>query len=401
MHPSPEVIRYLDELTRTDLQNLRDSYFFWLLISSGVVALGVVLEGPEIVHETVGVIRRVSRSERKTPSWITWVALVGWLFVVLGVAGEGIAEALVSKADGLIQTFNDIVLTDAQHEIARAEERAGDAQISAESSEKAARRATASAYQIGKLANELTRKTSELAIKLSNAESAELEERKKVLDMEVWLSPRVLPMIEEPRGLTWARLIYFAGINAIINSVVDEESRRAAGQIAAVIRKAGWNIVGLTSDSNRQVTLTDNFGTTQMADGVTVLSHRLPRVGGVGFFPDEVRSKEAAGVLSDLLEDNGWDVVAVPGDPDPNARLWVPPNTVRIEVGLKPNPYISPNLPKNIQEQRKKIIEHDRQAREERHRAREHDRQIEEMQWWLRQPLPPSPVVPPSPKPEK
>ena len=89
------------------------------MISSGVVALGVVFEGPEIVRETVGVIRRSSEPKRKTPSWITLLALVGWLLVVLGVAGEGIAEALVSKADGLIQTFNDIVLTDAQHEIAR------------------------------------------------------------------------------------------------------------------------------------------------------------------------------------------------------------------------------------------------------------------------------------------
>jgi len=378
---------------RSSIKNLAsssDSLRPWLHFFVTLVAIGVVLEVVFVLWEYCErrneYRRGTIRSPQKPSGWKLFFELFGVGLVAIGVAGELVVDIksdaiqtnLREKNGELIQLLEDV---------------SSAALTTASQNEK-------DAASLRRQATILTQRNLATESHLTEANQELEDERKKTFDMEVWLSPRVLPMIGEPRGLTWERIVYYSGINANINSVVDEESRRAAGQIAAVIRKAGWNIVGLTSDSNRQVTLTDNLGTTQMADGVTVLSHRTPKSGVVGTSFDEPRSKEAAGVLSDLLDDNGWDVVAVPGDPDPNARLWVPPNTVRIEVGLKPNPYISPNLPKNIQEQRKKIIEQDRQAREARHRAREHE-QIQETQWLLFHPLAPSPVVPPNPKPEK
>jgi hypothetical protein len=126
-HGSPDLIQTLDELIRADLQNTRDSYFWWLIASSAVVALGVILEGPEVIHETIGLFHRGSESERLTPAWINVLALFGWILIAVGVAGEGIAEAFVSKADGVLQTFNDILLTDARKEAAFAIERAASA----------------------------------------------------------------------------------------------------------------------------------------------------------------------------------------------------------------------------------------------------------------------------------
>lgn len=99
--------------TLAALIKARDFCFSCLLLSSGLVALGVVLEGPEVIHEARKILRRV-RTE--APSWITLVALIGWVLVVVGVAGEGISEALIFRADGNIQTFNDQRLADTQRD---------------------------------------------------------------------------------------------------------------------------------------------------------------------------------------------------------------------------------------------------------------------------------------------
>jgi hypothetical protein len=131
MSVTPESIRGLDEFVRTDLQEFRNSYFNWLLISTGVVILGVLLEGPELVWEVrelflqrrlaknIGLATRIP--ERQIPAWIILISLTGWLLVSLGVAGEGIFEGFASEADGLLQTFNNTLLSDTSGRASRAE----------------------------------------------------------------------------------------------------------------------------------------------------------------------------------------------------------------------------------------------------------------------------------------
>jgi hypothetical protein len=51
MNVSPDIIRRLDEYIRADFKDVRDGYFTLLVISAVLVIIGVVLEGPEIVHE--------------------------------------------------------------------------------------------------------------------------------------------------------------------------------------------------------------------------------------------------------------------------------------------------------------------------------------------------------------
>lgn len=127
---SAETIRHLDDLVRLDLQFARDSYFLWLLVSSGMVALGVILEGPEVIHESSRVLRNLFRpndNKRVTPSWIVLVGLLGWILVAIGVAGEGIAEAVVSKTDSQLEFLNRTLLTEAQTQVALANARAVEA----------------------------------------------------------------------------------------------------------------------------------------------------------------------------------------------------------------------------------------------------------------------------------
>jgi hypothetical protein len=122
------IVQTLDVCIRADLQHVRFGYFVWLLIASGVVVVGVAMEGPEVWHETANIFNhRPTETEHKPPNWVKLLATLGWMLIVLGVAGEGIAEAYVSWADSTLQTFNDILLGEAQKEAAFAIERAANA----------------------------------------------------------------------------------------------------------------------------------------------------------------------------------------------------------------------------------------------------------------------------------
>jgi len=137
MSTSTFVSGTLDALVRADFENFRDLWFWWLLFSSAVVALGVTLEGPEVVHEFMSSIRGLPNG--KTPPWIKFLGSIGWILIVLGLVGEGISENFVSKADGLVQTFNAIELAATERQLgevnltaAQANERAAQANKEAE-----------------------------------------------------------------------------------------------------------------------------------------------------------------------------------------------------------------------------------------------------------------------------
>src|SRR5437868_7601208 len=114
------IAQSLDAAIRTEVESLRLSYFHWLLFCTGIVALGIFMEVGEVWYETIDFFKRrsleeryftaplISRREQSVPSWVKPLAAAGWLLIVAGVIGEGVAEGYVSWADGTLQTFNDI-----------------------------------------------------------------------------------------------------------------------------------------------------------------------------------------------------------------------------------------------------------------------------------------------------
>jgi hypothetical protein len=211
----PELLRTLDELVRKDFQHLRDFYFACLLISSGIVAIGVLMEGPEAFHEVWDEIRERRRKQNtqqsdgpvrepgESFSLIKLLSLVGWLLVVVGVVGEGVCEGLVSQADGLLQTLNDTLLVSAS-------DRASNAEV------------TAKAFEF------------EIADAVARAE----EERHETERLRTLVAPRSLDLDEQRRIVDSLRK--FIGHPAVVVTSygLDGEAAALGTQIISVINIA-------------------------------------------------------------------------------------------------------------------------------------------------------------------
>lgn len=122
---SPVIPRGLDDLVRSEFEAFRNGWFNCLLFWTAVVAVGLLFDLPEVWHETVGALGKPRRSE--IAGWMKLLASVGWLLIILGVSGEFVADSFVSKADGIVQTFDEILIADAQRQTEVAKIRAGNA----------------------------------------------------------------------------------------------------------------------------------------------------------------------------------------------------------------------------------------------------------------------------------
>jgi hypothetical protein len=156
----PELASKIDDLMRVDLEYWADWWFRFLKVSTALVVIGVVFEGPEVFHVGVSVFRHwwhvivnwwqtkrrltdfcgwdevcpelnvIARpNESRTPNWIAVMGLIGWMLVVFGVAGEGIAETVLADADSNLRSFNNALLTEARKETALALERSAETRL--------------------------------------------------------------------------------------------------------------------------------------------------------------------------------------------------------------------------------------------------------------------------------
>jgi hypothetical protein len=143
---NPDFTIALDKMMRRDL-DAWSSFWFWILVASTImVAIGIICEAPELL-QTVGLgrktverirkfwyirLRRIDLNgwERLCPElitknghnrkWIAKIGFIGWAFVALGVAGEGVAEYFVSDAETNIRAFDEASLIEAQHQAGNA-----------------------------------------------------------------------------------------------------------------------------------------------------------------------------------------------------------------------------------------------------------------------------------------
>lgn len=269
---APELIKYIDDLMRADLLYWRDLWFGWLLYSTKVVVLGLVMEAPELLYEIVFIRRSIHLDESggflresHVPDWAKVVALLGWLLIVGGVAGEWITSGIISTAEGNIQTFNNILLREAIKS-------AGDAKTSAEGAASAAFLANRAAKEANGEARTAVERSNEATASASNAlglaEGARQEAdsfEKDIRDAQTRAASaeshladalrraaeatEELDRIRLPRSLTrqtelTVKLGPFIGMEYTFSSVSqDDESIRFLRILDAALQGAGWKRV--------------------------------------------------------------------------------------------------------------------------------------------------------------
>jgi hypothetical protein len=205
--PIPDALKGVDDLIHAGFDAYRNACFHWLLVATGFVVVGLVFEGPELWHEITSIVShwrfirkfQFSLPEQHIPDWAKLLAFVGWLLIVAGVAGEYVADSFVSKADGYVQTFDEILLTEARTRTAFASERASAAYERAAKTEKEATQENERAAKALQAA-EIARKDAEglqLQIAKANERAADADriaesERLVRVELEKQLQPRRL-----------------------------------------------------------------------------------------------------------------------------------------------------------------------------------------------------------------
>ena len=287
------------------------------------------LKAQKVVHSVISVFRH---REEQPPRWVVSIALFGWILVALGVAGEGVAEGFVSKADSNLQTLNDILLTDARKETALAFERAAEANRQARMAQGGVALANQRGHQLEKEAADARKETEKLRQQNLATEARLSDEHNKRMELEKTVAPRFIPVVNLPqKHLTVTDVLKkFAGMHAIVDCIPDWEARRAAGNIIALLTKAGWII-----DSKAVVEK-------DFPDGVSIKVHwpvfdeEAFHAGRSGWPEEEDNSSDAGDELIAFLRANDWVVQT-----DLSEHRELKSNQVYVKVGYKPAPYFA------------------------------------------------------------
>jgi hypothetical protein len=115
----------VDLASRDEVQRSKDKDFLLLLIFTGLVFAGVLMEGPELAVEIFDLFTRKSREHKnllipsiyrkeiKEHRALKVFATVGWLLILVGVCGEGVVEGVMSPKESAIKTFDDVLVKSA------------------------------------------------------------------------------------------------------------------------------------------------------------------------------------------------------------------------------------------------------------------------------------------------
>lgn len=140
---SPDFVKVLNAMMRRDLDDWSTCWFWVLIASTAVVVFGLLAELPEVWAEILRPawnwvrtfwntrikledfdgwekacpeLRIVAPTELSTrwKQFIAATALLGWILVAAGVAGEGVAEYFVNNAETNLRSFDQAVLIETQ-----------------------------------------------------------------------------------------------------------------------------------------------------------------------------------------------------------------------------------------------------------------------------------------------
>jgi hypothetical protein len=227
----------------SELKQIRDCWFLLLLVCTGVVVLGVFLEEAELWLPSGKPRLDMAKGTLIPSRWNKWkdkMSRIGWILIILGVVGEGLFEAAVSSADGMLQDFNDTLL-------ASAIERAGNAASSAKTAHDEADRSQIAASNALTLASGARQEADsfEADIKTAKRQAADAESHlADALEREVKAEAE-LYRLKTPRSLIRsgeliANLKHFGGTEYTLNVFMDDESIQFTKALASVLQAAGW-----------------------------------------------------------------------------------------------------------------------------------------------------------------
>jgi len=161
------TIPSLSDPVRDSMSRTSECWFNLVLISSGIVGFGCLLEVPETWNSMIhwNALKKGKTAKEEDPtSWHKPVAAFGLLLVVMGIAAETVFEGLVSQKETEIRKYDEDAL-------ATAIKNAGDAKQSASDAADAAQNANDSADEVSAKADALDERIAAASSKLEKVES--------------------------------------------------------------------------------------------------------------------------------------------------------------------------------------------------------------------------------------
>lgn len=234
-----------------------DRWFFWLVVSSIVVGIGVCLEGPEA---TIALKRwYLDWKNREVPpenarSLAIPASYLGLLLVILGVAGEGVFESLSSNAETALRAHDEQVLADTISEAGAAKDSANTAAADAKAAGEQSSQATASASNARTLATGATREADSFRQAITDAKQQAADAVSRLAEAENKLADATqrelaaeveVNRLKTPRSLVHTddairALKPFSGTEYMLSVFADQESIQLTKDIAGVLGAAGW-----------------------------------------------------------------------------------------------------------------------------------------------------------------
>ena len=262
MSISPELLRQLDAAVKASFQASRDEYFLKLTLATLAVVVGVAIEEIEYFLSWRSVRRFIPIKVLLPPHRLDTIARrvskLGWLLIVIGVAGEGLYEERVSRADAWLQEFNGIMAASQEAEITQLGDVAAKARMDANAAGTAAEAAqTASAKAMAEsnkasavsatardLAQDARKEADAFETRLASAElKADEAEAREVEAAEKLNRLKYNRSLMRVSDLT-AELSIFRGTEYTFSSVFsDDESVQLLRSIDAALQSAGWKRV--------------------------------------------------------------------------------------------------------------------------------------------------------------
>lgn len=254
--PIPDTLNGIDDLIRLNFDGFREIWFNRLLAATFLVVVGLVMEGPELWYEIHAIVHRwffnrrfhFSITEDHTPDWAKLLAFLGWILIVIGVAGEFVADSFVSKADGFVQKFDEVLLTDAQQKSSLASKRSAmaferAARIEKEAAEdlKATTIARQKAEESREKAESARIKAEGLELQIAQANERAAKEEREAAEIKESIAPRRLTN-EQQAEIRHALRAFEGQQGQLVHTIGDTEGLVFAADIWRALRAARWNV---------------------------------------------------------------------------------------------------------------------------------------------------------------